>query len=412
MRKFIFLTLLVCGMCTLAYAGPYYSGLNQLNNLIRSIDGDVLDTDGKALDLDGYEPATDDDGNPVYNLDGTPKLNYNFPRVNNNDSNEDFDKLWGTIAGITWSESVHLDYRPADDPNYRVITDIDFSNVGYVQKEGTSITLIQPDIDPNFREPTDLAQDDPIRIAASQKLADWERNDVAYIESLDFSGNDFTNVTIDGLENVEYIDFSNNPNLSNLVIKNCPWLDYTYIQNTKLPLYQIFDIKNGLDELTQEFTYAPQAILTYEMELDKVDLSKDYSLGGTLTTFEWSVEPESTDNGMFVFADEHKGKKVTCKLTNAALPDFGTDGRVYEINLKERNFNSISTANADALKVWGDNGRLFIDSKDSGFVTVYNTVGTVVTKQRINQGLNEIPLFSSIYLVKFDNGFVKKVIVK
>jgi hypothetical protein len=76
---------------------------------------------------------------------------------------------------------------------------------------------------------------------------------------------------------------------------------------------------------------------------------------------------------------------------------------------------NLTTANVetDGNKVWADNNQLYISSRTSGLVRVYNETGHLVTTLSLASGQNiSTTLSSGLYFIKIPDGKSYKIVVK
>ena len=91
------------------------------------------------------------------------------------------------------------------------------------------------------------------------------------------------------------------------------------------------------DPYNLSYIYVPQTyVIPSSVSVGaEIDLSSEYCVDGTVTQFTWYdaqgnvVTPATADGGVFTFGDDAAGKTLTCKMTNAKLPDFKVSTYTY-----------------------------------------------------------------------------------
>jgi len=369
-------------------AGTYYAGLNELNSLLTS----VTDKDGN--DLAGIPPYL------VLNTDTGDS-------VTNNNVNDAQSAGWqypGTVWADTCGSNIVYWNNGCNDgsggDNYYMLTSIDWSNNGYIQKAGMPIVWQQGDIY------------GVIGAADADKNAVQDR-DLQFLDNLNFSGNKFYDFELDGsgITPVTHINFSNNPTLQKLVIQNCPNIIDVDITNSGLRLSTVYSISQTV-ESDAKLLYNPQGIVSLTYPVDAVDLSADAALGGTATTITWEgSQPTANDNGVFTFDASLVGQTVKAVLTNSKLSDFGASGLEYDITLTASG-TGIPAIQTDKATVYSDNGQLYITSTVNRTANIYLIDGSLVKILNLTAGTSNTALPSGVYIVRFNNGEVQKIVVK
>ena len=242
MKKIVFLVCFIALGCSFAYAGPYVVGVNQINDLLFKIEKGTGDEPPTRL-------ATTDEG-PWRNLEEygisiTPNEEYFHPP--------------------------YLD----NDYDYAGFVAIDFADKGYKQKEGTVISLVQPSlyawdysvIPDELKNPWENDWTSTEQVGSLEDY--FDRTDISYLELIDFSGNDFHSIEIDGGPYGELslttLNLSNNPNLSSLTVENCEQLELLDIRGTALSATDIEAIKESV------WDASPDAVILAD-ELNAIDV--------------------------------------------------------------------------------------------------------------------------------------------
>jgi len=213
MRKIIITLALVLSVAAYTTAGTWVIGVNQVSNFL-----DVLEQG------DGEEPPVAPEGT-------------------------DLD-VWEVVPGIVLTDyDVATEYMDHNEDNHwRGFESIDFSGEGYKQKEGTLISFIQPSL---------VEFDYAFVPDGYDSFSDyWDANDLSWLEELDFSGNDFHSIEIDGgpyqVMPLKKIDLSNNPNLTDLVIINLALLEEVNLSGTGLDADDIEMITEDIHEFSPD----------------------------------------------------------------------------------------------------------------------------------------------------------------
>ena len=142
--------------------------------------------------------------------------------------------------------------------------------------------------------------------------------------------------TLDLSKNTElqYLNCKNNQ-LTSLDLSNNPSLGGDWELLISFNRFTFAEIYNSsLHE--RAYPYAPQThVIPSTLKAgESIDLSSEYSVDGTISEFVWYdsdgnvVTPTQSANGVFTFGKEFVGKKLVCKMTNAKLPYFETEGHI------------------------------------------------------------------------------------
>ncbi|MDR1682549.1 MAG: T9SS type A sorting domain-containing protein [Candidatus Symbiothrix sp.] len=383
MRKLFFLA--IFASCTLITNAAWFGSLNYLNELVTS----VTDSDENAL-LNSV-------GDPI------PDLIKNDSGATNNDAGNDAEIARWSFDGVVWLDlsDVGLGLGYWDDADtYLMLQSVDWSDFGYIQKAEHPIVWIQPDIY------------DPVMLAGTNddKNAVQDR-DLQFLESLNFSGNKFYSFELDGsgITPITSVNFSNNPTLTHLVVFNCPEIVEVDITNSNLPLSTVYAISQTVET---GLKYAPQGTVSLSLPYNAVDLSAELTLGGTASEITWtSGAPASSADGVYVFDASSIGQTVTAKIVNSRLSAF-EDGLDYEIALTDEGEGTGINAPATDRKVWSDGNQLFVSSIATENVRIYTMDGRLVKQQSLGAGNSSISLDNNLYLVRFADGAVRKIVVQ
>jgi len=293
MKKIVFLSCFVALGYALSYAGDYVNGVNQIAQLLDKIEQGT----GEA------PPVT-----PI-----------------NNDGGTDSGKAAWTSNSMTGLFSLVFVTPPYLDNGtytYWAYDSINFANQGYKQIEETVISLVQPDMfDFDYGSVPDGYDD---------LSSFWDRNDLSSLEFIDFSGNDFTNLEIDGGPYGEMplktLNLSNNPNLTSLSIIHCEHLELLDITGTSLSAAAIDQIKADVLELSPDCVIkadAPNAIPVINVATPAV-----YTQGDMLYI-------KDKAPGVIVTVFDLSGKTLITSADNAInLGSFGNGVYLVKVNGK------------------------------------------------------------------------------
>jgi hypothetical protein len=275
---------------------------------------------------------------------------------------------WELIDGITLtSEDIITTYLDHSNTNnhWRGFYALNFANKGYKQKSGTAIKLIQPS----------LSAADYTQIPTSfSSLSDyWDRNDLSWLEIINLTGNDFTNIEIDGHNIMPLKTFSiaDNAHLENLAIKNCTNLTNVDITGCNLTFSAISNLQNSMNlSNTATFLYENQGkISSYFNAVDLTELLEKNGNGTRIKS--WSIQPIKNEGNIYTFDSSHVGEVVRVYLENSNFPNMVIS---YDINLTNT-IQSTITTNATFCKVKVENlttGNSSIFSiGDEALITVY-----------------------------------------
>lgn len=298
MKKTILLLLFLCSMAY-AYAGPYFTGISQLNNLLAAVGMPTRDTG----DNDHNEQSSRD-------------------LWNNQDNNSDPSSGW-SWQEKNWPASTPIVYDDSSEPNFEYLTGIDWSN----GKGNNGAQYVQV---------ADLI--------LQQSAPPDEKNELRLLKTINLSGNRFYNFSFDA-NNVPRatsslaIVLSNNVDNSgkttwqaitvkNFVTSSEVTLD---IRNNNLSLAGLaglaLNIQSGVNLLCSQS-------ITKQALFPDVDFSAEKYSSSTAFKFykEGSELTEGTDytdngDGTFTFEAAYENQTISCKLTDPAIPivDYSAD---------------------------------------------------------------------------------------
>ena len=255
---------------------------------------------------------------------------------------------WEFVDGITLtSEDVITTYLDHSNTNnhWRGFYAVNFANKGYRQKDGTVIQLIQPSL--SAADYTEIP-------TGFSSLSDyWDRNDLSWLEIIDFSGNDLKNITIDGHNIMPLKTFSvaDNAHLESLTIKDCPSLSNVNITGCNLTFTAISNLRNSMN-LSNSATFLYENQGKISSYFDAVDLSELIVKNGNGTSVKsWSTAPTKNEGNVYSFLPSQSGQVVRVYLENTNFPDLVLS---YDINLTNAIQSTINT-NASFCKIKVEN---------------------------------------------------------
>ena len=152
-----------------------------------------------------------------------------------------------------------------------------------------------------------------------------------------------------------------------------------------------------------KFEYAPQKDINLSVASNTVNLSSEYKIGNTISTFSWTNAPTESKEGVFTF--QNTLKNTTCSVKNATFPDLTLK---YNITLN-------STQSVDApqdIEIFTINNLLYLKTNQPLSATIYTVTGMLVNQLSIIEGETVIPMSSGIFIVKLSNGLIRKVMIR
>lgn len=316
MRKIFFsIFLLSFALCAKA---TYYTGTNQMAELLWQIKDDaagkpVLNTKGELDNSEGSK----------WSEKANPGFIFKSSLAPGNPSGG--DGVTGNDLGY-WSNTY----------TYFVLRAIDWRGKGYIQSPySTSIALTQP---------TDIS---------SSNSRQAEDNELRWLQYVDFSGNRFHTVEINGgglLDQLELIDLSNNPTLRYLDVIGCPnpYLRVDISNNgfSFGDLYNLFELGGFLDPIpggyviSPKLVYAPQGLVYRAFPFSNIDLSNDADGFSKPTTYEFTdivgtpITPTAKGGGKFALDSSYDGQKIYCTAKCAFFSDM-PEGLTFLITLTD-----------------------------------------------------------------------------
>lgn len=288
MRKIFVFILFSLFFGSFVHAGNYVVGVNQINKLLNQIEQGT-----------GVNPPA--------------------PPANT-------DKDSWSIDGITLTanpvNTTYLDH--SGNSNWFGFYSVNFSNRGYKQKKGTTISLIQPSLNE--------ADYSAVPENYSSFSEYWDRNDLSWLETINFSGNDFNSVKIDGnnIMPLKLLSLADNPNLTTLDVIGCPNLRNVDITGCNLDFSKVSNIVTMLNlPETAVFNYEYQGLVSqYYGTVDLTDILIKSGEGTIVQS--WTVAPLSNSGNIYTFSADVAGGTTRVFLTNPNFPDLKI---AYDIKL-------------------------------------------------------------------------------
>ena len=226
-------------VCSVTYAGNYVLGVNQIDRFLKAIEK------GTGDELPTLPMKTD-------------------PNTGEEIINTGYDE-WKAVQGITLtSEGFVPTYFVGNDGgnHWYGITGINYANKGYKQKEGTQIQFVQISTVSFDYSATPEGYTDLVNY--------WDRNDLSWLETIDLSGNNLTDIVIDGgpynTMPLKTVNLSNNPNLTSLSIVNCTQLETVDLTGTGITpeAFETIEADILASSPSANIIYTPNAVKTIE----------------------------------------------------------------------------------------------------------------------------------------------------
>ena len=293
----------------------YIVGANQIGNLLDKIEQGTKDAP-PAKPMNSDTPPKIDTGWDIWKDNGIDGFTFTVDEV--------------------WPDAFTGNIDPGTY-HYHGLVSINFADKGYKQVAGTVIALNQPDLD-EYSPAYDFGWAGNVDYGWGgdfTKFYDFiDRNDLEYLESIDFSGNDFSNIVIDGnnIVPLKTLNLSNNPNLTTLSVTNCARLELLDITGTGLSAAAITQIKTDVLAASPNcvIKFGPSAIPVVNAAVPIVYIKgnmlyiKDKAPGEIVTVFDFSgralvksannaIDLGSSNNGAYLVKVNNAVTKVLKK---------------------------------------------------------------------------------------------------
>jgi len=382
MKKLLCSIFLLLSIVLCAHAGPYYSGSNQMVALLEAIE------DHAAGKLD----ETEFSGSSFNPFEHWPLVNSGFIYKASLESGEPSKE-----SGHP--DRVFLEYKNSD--NYWTLRAIYWKNAGYVQKPNSIISLLQP---------ADISNENA-RFA--------EDNELRWLRFLDFSGNRFHTLEIDGanlLNELEWIDLSNNPTLKHLYVDACPNPNLKVdISKNGFSFGEIFDLvfeRGGMlfendYSISPKLIYGNQGIIYRTFAHNDVDLYYDADGFTQPTTYLFTeadgitpIEPTVLSPGKFSFPSSYDGEKVYCNAKCGYFTQM-PEGLTFLISLTNDGPAAIKTIKNQS-DVYCNGTELIITCETQTFTDIYSIAGQKVLSSTA-ASVNLSSLNKGCYIARITN---------
>ena len=226
------------------------------------------------------------------------------------------------------------------------------------------------------------------------------------------------------------LDFSNHPDLEYLTcydnqlqtldVSGCPNLKTLLVYNNQLKEIKIDYLE--MDELNcqhnylsfsnipelqscEVFMFNPQKTIQLSVPSNIVDFSNEYRIGGIVSDFNWTNNYQPTEIREGVFSVDNSYKNLTCWMTNSRFPGLIL---TCEIEL-------LATQSVDMLQetdVYAIGNLLYLKTNRPVTAEIYMVSGALAQQFTIVEGEYAIPMTAGIYIVKFSNGVMRKVVIR
>ncbi|PQL89502.1 T9SS type A sorting domain-containing protein [Apibacter adventoris] len=194
-------------------------------------------------------------------------------------------------------------------------------------------------------------------VSKNPNLKSLSCNNISELKSLDISKNPNLEWLSCRYTSINSLDVSNNPKLKILYCNsNYRLTTLDLSKNPNLEQLQCYvnklkfsTLKGDFSKLDYKFSkLGPQASLYGGTKgfFELIDLSSEYNINGTLTTFKWydaATNQEVTmfaANGTFYASPANAGKTLICKMTNASYPTLTLEYEVTITNSMTQGFSA------------------------------------------------------------------------
>ena len=153
------------------------------------------------------------------------------------------------------------------------------------------------------------------------------------LTDLNCSSNQLTELDVSNNLELAILYCSNNKITKLVINENSIFTNvFCYINQLKFSTLPIIANMN-----VGTYQYAEQDVIYGGVKeyTDTVDLSSEYEINGYITNYEWvevideeekEIVQPTNDGGIFSFTEEHKDKKLRCKMTNEQFPSSMVGG--------------------------------------------------------------------------------------
>ncbi|MDL2256823.1 T9SS type A sorting domain-containing protein [Bacteroidales bacterium OttesenSCG-928-I14] len=239
MRKILLLaTLVVLGYSACYAGGPWVIGVNQLIDFYNKIEQGT-----------GETPPNGNDWIKTPNADGSISFKTDLG---------DWDKVEGVTVMANTDENkglVAAVYPKGGTPELTThlgILSVDYAGKGYKQVDGTVIKFHQVmDINEYPGEYEDLIGEGKDYKNAGDFI---DRHEIRWLHTMDLSGNDLRDVSIDGYYTwmLKKLSFKDNAKLSSLKVVNCEYLEELDVRGTALSEADFEELKDTVLEASPD----------------------------------------------------------------------------------------------------------------------------------------------------------------
>ncbi|PQL93546.1 T9SS type A sorting domain-containing protein [Apibacter adventoris] len=316
------------------------------------------------------------------------------------------------------------------DCNYNQLTSLDVSKNTYLQYlwcNNNRITFL------NLTNNTNLNS----LYCQENKLTSLDLSKNTYLQLIECSSNQLTLLNLPNNTSLVTLYCSSNK-LTSLDVSKNPNLNYIVCSENQL---KFSTLKGNFYNHSSMSTFTPQALLKGGTKgfFELIDLSSEFNINGTLTTFKWYNKATNQEvtmfaaNGTFYASPANAGKTLICKMTNASYPNFTLEYEVTITNSMTQGFSAKTRdfkipegftltgpeAETSNLKIYPNpvTDVLKINTPSQiESVSIYDYSGNEVKKVSpvINKEVNLQGLSSGNYIltVKTNQGTITKKIIK
>ena len=209
---------------------------------------------------------------------------------------------------------------------------------------------------------------------------------------------------------LETLDVSGCPKLKSLLAynNNLKGLKIDYIDMDELQCQNNCMTFSTLPKLKScgNFVYADQKPIIIKTLSNIVDVSSEYNINGNLTEFFWvdGIVPIEQKGGVFTF--NSSANNFDFWAVNAtSFPGLIVK---YAVEL----YATVSVDTLQDIDMYANGNRLYIKTNNALTVAIYTISGALVGQFSISEGEQVIPLLKGIYIVRLNNGMVRKIMIQ